>query len=82
MPLTTSTGADGFATTGGVSTWTGGCVATEFWLAFSGCDATMVVGGCDDGFEAAGEGEAFAAEFETGGAATGAVVCVGVGRIS
>jgi len=46
--------------TGGVSTWVGGCVATG--LGF---------GGCGDGFDAAGGGVVFTAEFETTGAGTG-----------
>ena len=80
VPLTTSTGAGGFATTGSVSAWAGGCVAARFGLALGVCDATVVVGGCGDEFEAAGEGELFTAEFEAGGAVTGGAVCVG--RIS
>ena len=60
VPFTTSAGAGGFAMTGGVSTWAGGCVATG--LGF---------GGCGDGFDAAGGGVVFTAEFETTGAVTG-----------
>lgn len=55
--------------TGGVSTRVGGCVATG--LGFGGCDATVLGDGCGDGFDAAGEGEFFSAEFETTGAVTG-----------
>jgi len=71
VPLTTSTGAGGFATTGGVSTWAGGCVAMGFGVAFGVCDATVLVGGCGDVFDAAGGGVVFTAEFETTVAATG-----------
>ena len=69
VPFTTSAGAGGFAMTGGVSTWVGGCVATG--LGFGGCDATVVGGGCGDAFDTAGEDEFFTVEFEAGGAVTG-----------
>jgi hypothetical protein len=51
-------------------------------FAFGVCDARVLVGDCGDGFEMAGEGEFFTAEFEAGGAVAVGAGCTGVGRTS